>query len=277
MDSWLVRASPGGVKPRLVRASVAGPFAAPRGRWPPARRSGDGPPSIHAPRHVEAPTLDVSEGGGEAPRRVAGRDPTRAALVLEPDRLRRLLIVQAVASLGFVVAREVAAAAGGTSPAAVFLPLDGANDCGRAVAEARDLAVPGALVAGYGTGAALLLAAHRAHRCADLVLLLTATADGSPCLHYLPCGDPVAAAGLTAREADVLILLLHGLTTRAVASRLCVAESTARTHCRAVLRKLGTSDRAALRALATAGDHDWPRESPSHVSPVLWKAPKAPA
>jgi DNA-binding CsgD family transcriptional regulator len=170
--------------------------------------------------------------------------------VLEPDRLRRLLVVPAVESLGFAVLGEAGGAAAGFAPAVVFLPLDDEGDCRRAVSEARSLAAPRLLVAGYGAGPDLLLAAHVAHRCADLVVRLTVSADGSPCLAYPPSGDPVAAAGLSAREADVLILLLHGLTTRAVASRLCVAESTARTHCRAVLRKLGTADRAALRALA---------------------------
>jgi hypothetical protein len=34
---------------------------------------------------------------------------------------------------------------------------------------------------------------------------------------------------------------------------LCVSPSTARTHCRAVLRKLGAGDRRALRARFLAG------------------------
>ena len=49
------------------------------------------------------------------------------------------------------------------------------------------------------------------------------------------------------------MLLLNGLTTPAVAARLCVSASTARTHCRAVLRKLGAGDRRALRARFFAG------------------------
>ena len=100
-----------------------------------------------------------------------------------------------------------------------------------------------------------MLAAHRAHRCADLVLLLTAGAGGA-CFAHLPAGDEVTAAGLTEREADVLVLLLGGLTTPAIARRLCVSPSTARTHCRAVLRKLGAGDRRALRARLLAGDSE---------------------
>ncbi len=51
----------------------------------------------------------------------------------------------------------------------------------------------------------------------------------------------------------MLVLLLGGLTTPAIARRLCVSPSTARTHCRAVLRKLGAGDRRALRARLLAG------------------------
>jgi DNA-binding CsgD family transcriptional regulator len=69
----------------------------------------------------------------------------------------------------------------------------------------------------------------------------------------------VTAAGLTARGADVLVLLLGGLTTAAIAARLCVSASTARSHCRAVLRKLDAGDRRALRARLLAG----PAEPPS--------------
>ena len=49
------------------------------------------------------------------------------------------------------------------------------------------------------------------------------------------------------------MLLLGGLTTPAIAGRLCVSPSTARTHCRAVLRKLAAGDRRALGARLLAG------------------------
>jgi DNA-binding CsgD family transcriptional regulator len=105
---------------------------------------------------------------------------------------------------------------------------------------------------GYGACAAGLLCAHRAHRCADVVLHLAAAA-GLPRFAHLPAADPVASAGLSEREADVLVLLLGGHTTAAVAARLCISASTARTHCRAVLRKLGAADRRALRARLLGG------------------------
>jgi DNA-binding CsgD family transcriptional regulator len=50
------------------------------------------------------------------------------------------------------------------------------------------------------------------------------------------------------READVLVLLLAGLTTAAIAARLCISPATARSHCRSVLGKLGAPDRTSLRA-----------------------------
>jgi DNA-binding NarL/FixJ family response regulator len=136
---------------------------------------------------------------------------------------------------------------GRSAVAVVFVPLAPTADCREACAAARARAGPQALVAGYAAAPASLLAAHRAHRCADLVLRLTAGAGGA-CFAHPPAQDEVTAAGLTEREADVLVLLLGGLTTPAIARRLCVSPSTARTHCRAVLRKLGAGDRRALRA-----------------------------
>jgi DNA-binding CsgD family transcriptional regulator len=175
------------------------------------------------------------------------------ALVQEADPLARLLVAPAVEALGLRVGdeRDAAAAEG---CAAVFLPLAGQADCRRACAEAR--ACTGRrtppLVVGYGLGIPALLAAHRAHGCADLILLVVAGAEG-PRLVHLPVRDPVQEAGLTRREADVLVLLLDGLTTPAVAGRLGVSASTARSHGRAVLRKFGAGDRGALRALLLAG------------------------
>jgi NarL family two-component system response regulator LiaR len=56
---------------------------------------------------------------------------------------------------------------------------------------------------------------------------------------------------LTAREREVLILIAHGLSNQAIASRLVIAETTVRTHVRSILRKLQLASRtqAALYAL----------------------------
>ena len=63
-----------------------------------------------------------------------------------------------------------------------------------------------------------------------------------------PPPGALAGASLSAREADVLVLLLAGHTDAEVGARLCVSPDTARAHARAVLRKLGAADRRALRA-----------------------------
>jgi DNA-binding CsgD family transcriptional regulator len=99
---------------------------------------------------------------------------------------------------------------------------------------------------GYVAGAPALAAAHRLHACCDVVLLLRAS-GGRPCFAYPPPGA-LAGASLSAREADVLVLLLAGHTDAEVGTRLCVSPDTARAHARAVLRKLGAGDRRALRA-----------------------------
>ncbi len=103
------------------------------------------------------------------------------------------------------------------------------------------------LVVGYATSGRELLAAHRLHACCDVVLELRAVA-GRACFAYPPAGGLVEQARLTTREADVLVLVLGGLSTAALAERLCVSPATARTHCRALLRKFGAADRRALRA-----------------------------
>ena len=212
----------------------------------------------------------------------------RLALVLEPDPLARLLVEPAVEALGLLPvagpgaaalsARDPAAVEGAGSPGAtgwgsvggpavVFLPLAAHADCMEACAAARatgEGAPP--LVVGYGAGQPALLAAHRAHRCADVVLLLTA-GSGGPRFAHLPLSDPVAEAGLTEREADVLVLLLAGHTTAGIAGHLCVSLSTARSHCRAVLRKTGAGDRRALRARLLAGPDDVPCEAVAAALP----------
>ena len=229
---------------------------------------------------AESPSPHLPRGAGGPLRRAAGRvcPPARglsvapdapAALVLDPDPLTRLLAVSAASALGLRVPDEPGRAGrdGRSAPAVVFVPLAFAADCRAACAAARARAGPEALVAGYAAAAAAVLAAHRVHRCADLVLLLTAGA-GEACFAHLPAQDEVTAAGLTEREADVLVLVLGGLTTPAIAGRLCVSPSTARTHCRAVLRKLGAGDRRALRARLLAG---------ASGAPLCSSAPSPPA
>lgn len=223
----------------------------------------------------EAPTPILPRGAGGPPRRAAGRvfraardalPPERApgpevlglarrldagglAAVVEADPLLRLHAVAAARELGFAPADdEPGRHSGRAAIAAVFVGLDSAAACPRcAPAAGRRPAASAPLVVGYATRGRELLAAHRLHACCDLVLELRAVA-GRACFAYLPAGGAVEQARLTTREADVLVLVLGGLSTAAVAERLCVSPATARTHCRALLRKLCAADRRALRA-----------------------------
>ena len=230
----------------------------PRGAGGPLRRAA----GRVSGRRDGAPASAARDGGRES----ASASPP-VAVILEQDPLARLLVVPAVAALGLRVLEAPApgerrlapppderrqasgSGDGHEAPAVVFVPLDGELDCRRVCAAARAAggSVAPPLVAGYGAGPPGLLAAHRAHRCADLVLRLTASAGGARFAH-LPVAEAVVSAGLTEREADVLVLLLHACTTPAVAARLCISPNTARSHCRAVLRKLGAGDRRALRS-----------------------------
>lgn len=67
---------------------------------------------------------------------------------------------------------------------------------------------------------------------------------------------------LTAREQEVLSLLLDGLSTSAVAARLSIAEKTAENHVSSIYAKLGVHSRAQLFALLTR-----PRWSSRHDEP----------
>lgn len=214
-------------------------------------------------------------GAGGPPRRAAGRvfpalgdtmrperPPGREALglamppeagglaaVVEPDPLLRLHVVAAARRLGFSPAdEEPGRHIWPAAPAAVFVGLDTVDACPRCgFAAGRPPAASAPLVVGYAKGGRELLAAHRLHACCDLLLELRAVA-GRACFAYLPAGGAVEQARLTTREADVLVLVLGGLSTAALAERLCVSPATARTHCRALLRKLGAANRRALRA-----------------------------
>ena len=77
-------------------------------------------------------------------------------------------------------------------------------------------------------------------------------------------GEPAGlAAGLTARERDVLCRLVRGADTEGVACALGVTTATARSHIRSILRKLGAHSRvqaaaaAVRRGLVDAETGDW--------------------
>jgi DNA-binding CsgD family transcriptional regulator len=61
---------------------------------------------------------------------------------------------------------------------------------------------------------------------------------------------PEPRSSLTPRELEVLVMLAHGYTNAAVAAELFIAESTARTHVLAILRKIGARNRTEAALLA---------------------------
>jgi DNA-binding NarL/FixJ family response regulator len=65
-----------------------------------------------------------------------------------------------------------------------------------------------------------------------------------------PRVDPAALASLTAREAEIVGLVAHGLSNADIAATLTISEATAKTHVSRAMTKLGARDRAQLVALA---------------------------
>ena len=64
--------------------------------------------------------------------------------------------------------------------------------------------------------------------------------------NYVPNFHVRATLGLTKREQQLVLLISQGLTNKAIASELRLAEQTVRNHVHRILRKVGASDRFAV-------------------------------
>jgi NarL family two-component system response regulator LiaR len=62
--------------------------------------------------------------------------------------------------------------------------------------------------------------------------------------------EPIPGHDLSAREREVLALMVEGLNNPDIAERLSISRSTARAHVSNILSKLGVSNRAEAIALA---------------------------
>lgn len=86
----------------------------------------------------------------------------------------------------------------------------------------------------------------------DTVLAGTVVLDarlGTLCVPS-PAIGPLADAGFSRREREVLAELVGGLDNKTIAERLCISEETVKCHVKAIFRKLGARDRAHAVAVA---------------------------
>jgi DNA-binding NarL/FixJ family response regulator len=75
----------------------------------------------------------------------------------------------------------------------------------------------------------------------------------------------VAWRSLSLRERQVLQLVARGMTNGEIACRLCLSESTVKTHLSSSFRKLGVSSRAEAAALVLDPDHGLNASIPSRT------------
>ena len=263
---------PAAAPPPPPSGGAGGPLARPPGRAfapEPAGAAGPGrrlPPAVAAEHGQSVRAPGRPEPSRDLRVAAPGRgDHLPPAVVLEPDPFVRPAVEDAVRRLGFRPALEPAPvvfvdlarmgacpAPGGVGPPSVPV-RDQPGGWGSSAAPT---------VIGFVAGRPLTGVAHLLHGCCSEVLELRPGPDG---VAFGPLALPpaLAAAGLTPREADVLALLLLGLSGCRIATLLGVTPSTVRTHARAVLRKVGVADRRTLRTL------DVPERHMPHADRVL--------
>src|SRR5579875_872412 len=110
----------------------------------------------------------------------------------------------------------------------------------------RLLAADAARQDGWGDPAGWLEAAH-----ADFAAKgLTGLAGWCRALRDAPVPDRLSRFGITAREADVLLLVAEGMANKAIAARLHLSPRTVEKHVESLLRKTGATSRTRLAVVA---------------------------
>jgi len=231
---------------------AGGPVPPAAGPSPDGERTGSHQAAAGSPpAAATTPAFPTEPTGLDAPATFA--KPAAVLLPVEldePDELLAPLVRQALATLGYDAAPQVQEPVGAL-PSMRFVSLGGVAEvacCRVRGARRQHTSAVRPFTVAYAVRDGLTATLHCLHGCADLYVVLEAGAAGPQFAYLRP--HPVAAAGLTAREADVLALLLARRTNSEIAATLVVAPATVRAHCRAILRKFAVADRRTLWALA---------------------------
>ncbi|WNF29895.1 response regulator transcription factor [Streptomyces sp. C11-1] len=186
-------------------------------------------------------TQDDIEVVGEAED---GEQAIRAAAALRPDVA--LLDIRMPRLGGIDAAREIVAASGGATRA-LMLTTFGLDEY---VYDALTAGASGFLLKD-ATFPELL---HAVRVVADGHALLAPEITGRLISEFTRqragARPPRSVEGLTAREAEVLVLIAQGLSNADIADRLTITDHTVKTHINRLFAKMGLRDRAQAVILA---------------------------